>query len=41
MRNEVISEDLKNVKMSSSHFLFYIAIISGVTKGLSQGGKLR
>jgi len=23
------------------HFLFYIAIISGVTKGLSQGGKLK
>jgi len=33
---------LKNVKISSFlHFLFYIAIISGVTKVLSQGGKLR
>jgi len=33
---------LKNVKISSYlHFLFYIAIISGVTRGLSQGGKLR
>jgi len=33
----------KNVKISSFlHFLFYIAvIISGVAKGLSQGGKLR
>jgi len=30
----------KNVKMSSFlHFLFYIAIISGVTRGLSLAGK--
>jgi len=30
----------KNIKMSSFlHFLFYIAVISGVTRDLSQGGK--
>jgi len=32
---------LKNVKMSSfSHFLFYLVIISGVTRSFSQGGNL-
>jgi len=31
----------KNVKMSSfSRFLFYLVIISGVTRGFSQGGNL-
>jgi len=42
MRNEIISEDIKNVEMSSFlQFIFYIAIISGVAKGLRQGGKHR
>jgi len=31
----------ENVKMSSLHFLSYIVIISGVIRGLNQGGKLR
>jgi len=42
MRNDIISEDIKKVTTSSFlHFLFYIAIISGVTKILNHGGKLR
>jgi len=37
MRNEIISKDIYSVKISSfSLFLFYIAMISGVTKGVSQ-----
>jgi len=31
----------ENFKMSSLHFLSYIVIISGVTRGLNHGGKLR
>jgi len=39
--NEIFSEDIENVKMSSFlHLLFDIGIISGVTRGLSQGGNL-
>ena len=41
MRNEIFSEDIKNVKMSSFfHLLFDKVIISGVTRGSTQGGNL-
>jgi len=41
MRNEIISEDIQNCQnVLLFTFLFYIAIISDVAKGLSQGGKL-
>jgi len=42
MRNEIIFEDIKkcqNILLFT--FLIYTALISGVTKGLSQGGKCR
>jgi len=42
MRNEIISEDIQKCQnILFLHLLFYTAIISGVTKGLNQGGKLR
>jgi len=41
MGNEIFSEDIQNVKMSSFfHLLFDIVIISGVTRGLTQNGNL-
>jgi len=38
MRNEIFSEDIGKLLLFA--FLFYIAIISGVTRALSQGAKL-
>jgi len=38
MRDEMISEDIQKCQnILPLQFLFYIAIISGVNKGLSQG----
>jgi len=45
MRNEIISEDIQKCQTQNVLFTFLILHnynqFSGVTKGLSQGGKLR
>jgi len=42
MRNKTISENIQKCQnIPFLHFLFYIAIISDITKVLRQGGKLR
>jgi len=38
MRNKIFSEDIRKLLLFAC--LFYIAIISGVTRALSQGGTL-
>jgi len=40
MRNEIFTEDIPKCQNVLLFALIYIAVISGVTRGLSQGGKL-